>query len=82
MLLAQIAIAIFLTIIVSYFVYNYVREKQTQSTPVTVEMEDPVVEEQPFIEPEIKQVKPKSAPRKRSNKKKSAGNKPAVKTKK
>jgi len=79
MLLVQIAIATFLTIAVSYFVYNYIREKQTETSS---ENEEPIVEERPFIEPEIKQVKPKSAPRKRPNKKKPAGNKPTVKTKK
>ena len=79
MLLVQIAIATFLTIAVSYFVYNYIREKQTETSS---ENEEPIVEERPFIEPEIKQAKPKSAPRKRPNKKKPAGNKPTVKTKK
>ena len=79
MLLVQITIATFLIIAVSYFVYNYIREKQTETSS---ENEEPLVEERPFIEPKIKQVKPKSAPRKRPNKKKPAGNKPTVKTKK
>lgn len=80
MLLVQIVIAVFMIAAVSYFVYSFVRDKQMKEMDDT--MEDPVVEEKPYIAPEVKKPQPKSAPRKRPNNKKTTGNKPAVKTKK
>ena len=80
MLLVQIIIAAFMIAAASYFVYSYVRDKQMEEMDDT--MEDPVVEEKPYVAPEIKKPQPKSAPRKRPNNKKTTGKKPAVKTKK
>lgn len=63
-------------LIMGLVTYNYYFK---QNNPIFESLtNEPVVEEQPFIPEEIK---PKSKPRKRSNKK-TAGRKPAAKTKK
>jgi len=67
-----------LALIVIYFIYNFYFSKDDQVSSNETPLNEPVVEEQPFIPEEIKQ-KPTS--RKRSNKK-TAGRKPAAKTKK
>lgn len=67
-----------LALIVIYFIYNSYFSKNDQVSTNETITDEPVVEEQPFIPEDIK---PKPAPRKRSNKK-TAGRKPAAKTKK
>jgi|LakMenEpi03Aug12_release.lakeMendotaPanAssembly.Ray.scaffolds.fasta_scaffold132023_1 hypothetical protein len=67
-----------LALIVIYFIYNFYFSKNDQVSSNETLSDEPVAEEQPFI-PET--IKPKPAPRKRYNKK-TAGKKPAAKTKK
>ena len=74
----NVLVIIILAFVVTYFIYNYYVKQHESPTVGEVLNEEPVVEEQPFI-PET--IKPKSAPRKRYNKK-TAGKKPAAKTKK